>query len=86
MSEYVLSCCSTTDLTKEHLDRRDLSYICFHYNMDGVEHDDDVWQSITADEFYKRLVYELTIHNDYHLDESQTLIFHLHQPAELILV
>lgn len=56
MSEYVLSCCSTTDLTKEHLDRRDLSYICFHYNMDGVEHDDDVWQSITADEFYKRLV------------------------------
>ncbi len=56
MNEYVLSCCSTTDLTKEQLDRRSLSYICFHYNMDGEEFSDDVWQTVSAEEFYKKLV------------------------------
>ncbi len=56
MNEYVLSCCSTTDLNKEHLDSRKLSYICFHYNMDGTEYSDDVWQTISAADFYKKLV------------------------------
>ncbi len=56
MSEYVLSCCSTTDLTKEHLDSRALSYIYFHYNMDGEEFSDDVWQTISAADFYQKLV------------------------------
>ncbi len=55
MNEYVLSCCSTTDLTTEQLKKRELSYICFHYTMNEVEYSDDVWQSITADEFYKKL-------------------------------
>ncbi len=56
MSEYVLSCCSTTDLSKEHLDSRKLSYICFHYNMDGTDYADDVWQTVSAEEFYQKLV------------------------------
>ncbi len=55
MSDYVLSCCSTTDLNKEHLDRRELAYVCFHYNMDGTDYADDVWQTVSAEEFYKRL-------------------------------
>ena len=31
MADFVLSCCSTADLTKEHFQQRDISYICFHY-------------------------------------------------------
>ena len=62
MSEYVLSCCSTTDLTKEHLDSRALSYICFHYTMDGVECEDDVWQSISPEDFYKKLTDGADVH------------------------
>ncbi len=55
MSNYVLSCCSTADLAKEHFERRGIEYICFHYQLDGVEYADDLGQSIPFDEFYKRM-------------------------------
>ena len=55
MSEFVLSACSTADLAKEHFERRNIEYICFHYQMDGVEYADDLGQSIPFDEFYKRM-------------------------------
>ncbi len=52
MGNYVLSCCSTADLTKEHFDSRDIHYICFHYFMDGKEYLDDLGQSMPFDQFY----------------------------------
>lgn len=52
---YILSCCSTVDLSKEHLERLNVSYVCFHYTLDGVEYADDLGQSISFDEFYHRL-------------------------------
>ncbi len=52
---YVLSCCSTADLTHEHFVSRNISYICFHYFLDGVEYPDDLGQTIPFDEFYKRM-------------------------------
>ena len=33
MSNYVLSCCSTADLSREHFEKRDISYLCFHFFM-----------------------------------------------------
>ena len=38
MSDYVISCCSTADLTKEHFEKRNISYICFHYELNGKEY------------------------------------------------
>ena len=32
MSDFVLSCCSTADLSKEHFEAIDVKYICFHMN------------------------------------------------------
>lgn len=52
---YVLSCCSTADLSKEHFEKINVNYICFHYEMDGVQYADDLGQSIPFDEFYKRM-------------------------------
>ena len=52
---YILSCCSTVDLSKEHLEKLDISYECFHYVMDGVEYPDDLGQTMSFDEFYNRL-------------------------------
>jgi DegV family protein with EDD domain len=52
---YVLSCCSTADLTKEHFEARNIPYLCFHYALDGVEYPDDLGQSIPFDEFYARM-------------------------------
>lgn len=55
MSDYILSCCSTADLTKEHFERRQISWICFHFEMDGVAYPDDLGQSVPFDEFYRRM-------------------------------
>ena len=55
MANYVLSCCSTADLTKEHFEARDIRYICFHYQLNGVEYPDDLGQTIPFPEFYKAM-------------------------------
>jgi len=55
MSDYILSCCSTADLTKEHFNRRSINYICFHYAIDGEEHIDDLGESMPFDVFYDRI-------------------------------
>lgn len=55
MANYVLSCCSTADLSKEHFEERDIHYICFHYKLDGVDHPDDLGQTIPFEEFYKKM-------------------------------
>ncbi|MBQ9392044.1 MAG: DegV family protein [Lachnospiraceae bacterium] len=55
MSNYILSCCSTADLSKEHFEKIDVRYICFHYQLDGVDYLDDLGQTMDFDEFYKRM-------------------------------
>ena len=52
MSDYVLSCCSTADLTHEHFESRDIHYICFHYFLDEKEYPEDLGQSVPFDQFY----------------------------------
>ena len=55
MSSYVLSCCSTADLAKEHFESRDIRYICFHYRMDGKDYPDDLGQTIPFKAFYQAM-------------------------------
>lgn len=55
MSDFVISCCSTADLTKEHFEKRDIKYICFHYELDGVQYPDDLGETIPFDKFYKAM-------------------------------
>lgn len=55
MSEYVISCCSTVDLTKEHLDERNILYIYFHYELDGKPYMDDLGQTMSFADFYKAM-------------------------------
>ncbi len=54
--QYALSCCSTADLSKEHFNKRDISYICFHYFVDEKEYMDDLGQSMPFDQFYQAMV------------------------------
>ena len=35
MGNFVLCCDSTADLSKEHFERRDIHYVCFHFFLDG---------------------------------------------------
>ena len=55
MSDYILSCCSPADLSKEHFESIDVHYVCFHYFLDGVEYPDDLGQTIPFEEFYARM-------------------------------
>ena len=47
MGDYIISCCSTADLTAEHFNERDIKYLCFHYELDGKPYLDDLlWSSV----------------------------------------
>ena len=55
MSDYILSCCSTADLSKEHFEMREIHYICFHFMLDDITYPDDLGQSIPFPEFYQKM-------------------------------
>ena len=52
---FVLSGCSTADLTREHFESRGISYLCFHYSLNGKDYLDDLGQSIPFNEFYQAM-------------------------------
>lgn len=55
MSDYIISACSTADLTKEQFEKFDVKYIYFHYFLDDVQYPDDLGQTMSFDEFYKKM-------------------------------
>ncbi len=55
MADYVLSCCSTADLTEKHFNDRDIHYIPFHYFLNGKQYADDLGKSMPFSQFYKEM-------------------------------
>lgn len=55
MDNYIISCCSTADLSKEHFVERNICYICFHYELDGKQYQDDLGESMAFDDFYRAM-------------------------------
>ncbi len=55
MEEYVLSCCSTADRSKEFFDENGIIYACFHYHIGEEEFVDDLGQSVSFAEFYDKM-------------------------------
>ena len=55
MGNYIISCCSTADLSKEHFVKRDINYICFHYELDGKSYDDDLGETMSLTDFYNAM-------------------------------
>ncbi len=55
MSDFILSCCSTADLSKEYFQKRNIHYICFHFELGGVQYLDDLGISISHADRYKRM-------------------------------
>lgn len=52
MKNFILSCCSTADLSKEYLQQRDIHYVCFHYEIDGQHYLDDLGETMSMETFY----------------------------------
>ena len=55
MQDYVLSCCSTADLSKEHFESKGINYVYFHYYLNGKEMPDDLGQTMPFDKFYEAM-------------------------------
>ena len=53
---FVLSCCSTADLSLEHFKNRNIEYVPFHYYVNDEHKFDDLWQSMKPEEFYGAMV------------------------------
>ena len=56
MSEYIISCCSTVDTTEEYLKEKNLEHICFHYYLDETAYKDDLFKSMSPQDFYQAMV------------------------------
>ena len=54
-SNYILSTCSTCDMTNEFCEKRDIHYAKFHYFINGDEYIDDMGKTMTSEKFYERI-------------------------------
>jgi len=52
---FILSCCSTADLSRERFDALRIPYVCFHYSINGKEYPDDLGQSMSFHAFYRAM-------------------------------
>lgn len=52
MSDYMITCCSTADMSEEFFKVNDIPLAYFHYILDGKTYADDLGKSIPFDKFY----------------------------------
>ncbi|MBQ1423665.1 MAG: DegV family EDD domain-containing protein, partial [Lachnospiraceae bacterium] len=55
MSDYCISCSSTVDLSNEYMRERGIPYVCFHYEMNGLEYPDDMGKTMSPEELFRRM-------------------------------
>ena len=55
MDDYVLSCCSTADLSLKHYREIGISVVFFHFELDGKDYLDDCGISMPPEELFRRM-------------------------------
>lgn len=55
MANYKITCCSTADMSREWMETNQVPFAMFHYQLDGKDHLDDLYASITPGKFYKMI-------------------------------
>ena len=55
MQKYILSCCSTIDLPRDYVEKRDIKFIGLSYTLDGKEYTDDLGKTMPMSDFYKAM-------------------------------
>jgi DegV family protein with EDD domain len=53
--DYIISCCSTADMSAKFFEENDIHFVCFHYTMDGNDYPDDLGKTIPAEDFFARM-------------------------------
>jgi EDD domain protein, DegV family len=52
MSQYVITCCSTADMSEAFFQERRIPFVCFHFTINGVQYTDDLGKSMSFEKFY----------------------------------
>ncbi len=52
MNQFVLTCCSTADMTESFFQTRNIPYVCFHVLIGDKTYADDLGKSISFPDFY----------------------------------
>ncbi|MBQ6059232.1 MAG: DegV family protein [Clostridia bacterium] len=55
MDRYVITCCSTADLSEAHFKRLRIPVVFFHFELDGVSYPDDMGKTISPKELFSRM-------------------------------
>lgn len=53
-NNYVLSCCSASDMSKEYFEQRNIPVLCFHFKLGETEYLDDMGKTVSPSELYRR--------------------------------
>ena len=55
MADYILSCCSSIDISRELIEKCGIKFVPFHFFVDGTEYVDDLGESMPYDVFYNKI-------------------------------
>lgn len=55
MAEYIITTCSTADISNEHMQARSIEYVPFSFYLDGKENFDDLGKTIKSKDFYQMM-------------------------------
>ena len=55
MSEFILSCCSTADLSAKKLDELNVKYVYSNFSLNGKSYPDDLGKTVPFKDFYKAM-------------------------------
>ena len=55
MADYIVSCCSSADISPEWMAKRNLTYLCHSFFLNDQEYKDDLWVSMKPEEMYRRM-------------------------------
>ena len=56
MADYIVSCCSSADISPEWMAKRNLTYLCHSFFLNDQEYKDDLWVSMKPEEMYRRML------------------------------
>ena len=56
MADFVLTTCSSSDLSKEYFERRDIKVEYFHFELGGIDYLDDMGESVPPEELFRRML------------------------------
>lgn len=55
MNKYMITCSSTVDLSNDFLNKRNIPYVSFHYELNGTYLTDDLGLTMSSKDFYQKM-------------------------------